>query len=118
MARLPLVVASLALVGGSLACTTAPPSNATTPAASPGLVRVNQQGYLPGETKQARLMTTAPVEGARFSVVDDQGRTRLRDTVPSKPVGRWNVHHPAVYRLGFDRLRSTGRYRIVVSGAV
>ena len=119
MARLPLVVAGVVLAGGSLAWTTAPPSDAT-PASDPvsGVVRVNQQGYLPGETKQARLMTTRPVQGARFRVVDARGRTRLRGTVPARPVGRWNARYPAVYRLGFDRLRATGRYRIVVAGAV
>ena len=119
MARLPLVVAGVALAGGSFACTTTVPSEAT-PASVPaaGVVRVNQQGYLPGETKQARLMTTRAVRGERFHVVDAQGRTRLRGTVPSQPVARWNAHYPAVYRLGFDRLTAIGRYRIVVAGAV
>ena len=81
MARLPLVVAGVVLAGGSLAWTTALPSYAA-PASDPvsGVVRVNQQGYLPGEAKQARLMTTRAVRGARFRVVDARGRTRLRGT--------------------------------------
>ena len=119
MARLPLVVAGVALAGGSLTWTTALPSHAA-PTSDPvsAVVRLNQQGYLAGEPKHARLMTTQPVRGARFRVVDPQGRTRLRGTVPTRPVGRWNAHYPAVYRLGFDRLRTTGRYRLVVAGAV
>ena len=119
MARLPLVVAGVVLAGGALACSPAQPSDATPDSASAaGVVRVNQQGYLPGETKQARLMTTQRVQGARFRIEDAQGHTRLQGTVPSRPVGRWNAHYPAVYRLGFGRLRATGRYRIVVGGAV
>ena len=119
MARLPLVVAGLVLASGSLAWTTSVPSYAA-PASDPvsGVVRVNQQGYLPGEAKQARLMTTRAVRGARFRVVDARGRTRLRGRVPARSVGRWNANYPAVYRLGFGRLRTPGRYRVVVAGTV
>src|ERR1700712_5630787 len=119
MPHLSLVAVGVALASGSLACSTALPS-AAVPVSDPvsGVVRVNQQGYLPGETKVARLMTSRLVEDARFRVVDAQGHTRLRGTVPTRPAGRWNARYPAVYRLGFDRLRTTGRYRIVVDGAV
>ena len=119
MARLPLLVAGVVLTSGSLAWSTALSSYAASTAGpASGVVRLNQQGYLPGETKLARLMTTRPVDGERFRVVDAQGRTRLRGTVPTRPVARWNAHYPAVYRLGFDRLRTPGRYRIVVAGPV
>jgi endoglucanase len=79
-------------------------------------VRVNQQGFLPAEDKQARLMTTHRVPGLRFRVVDAAGRTRLRGRVPSRPVGRWNATYPAVYRLTFSRLTTVGRYRVEVVG--
>src|SRR3954462_5830679 len=111
MARLPLVVAGVVLAGAALAWPTARPSDAS-PASDPvsGVVRVNQQGYLPGETKAkyALLMTTRPIHDERFSVVDAQGSTRLRGTVPARPVGRWSARYPTVYRLGFGRLRTTG----------
>ena len=38
--------------------------------------------------------------------------------MPSKSVGRWNAHYPAVYRLGFSALTTAGRYRVVVAGGV
>src|SRR3978361_2587034 len=100
MARLPLVVAGVVLAGGSRAATPTPPSHAAS-ASGPvsGVVRVNQQGYLPGETKHARLMTTHVVRGARFRIVDAQGHTRLRGTVPTRSVGRWNARYPPVSRL-------------------
>lgn len=82
----------------------------------PAVVRVNQQGYLPGEVKQARLMTSSRLRGARFRIVDTRGRTRLRGTVPTRPVSGWNHSYRAVYRLTFSHLRATGRYRIQVSG--
>src|ERR1700759_4953769 len=98
MARLPLYVAGVVLAGGSpLAWASALPSYAAPAAPVSGVLRVNQQGYLPGETKQARLMTTRRVQGERFRVVDSHGRTRLRGAVPSRAVGRWNAHYPAVY---------------------
>ena len=46
------------------------PQTAPAPGPTLGLIRVNQQGYLPGEPKQARLMTTAPVHDARYRVTD------------------------------------------------
>jgi len=92
MARLPLLVAGVVLTSGSLAWSTALSSYAASTAGpASGVVRINQQGYLPGETKLARLMTTRPVDGERFRVVDAQGRTRLRGTVPTRPVARWNA---------------------------
>ena len=119
MTRLPLVVAGVLLTSGSLAWATSVPSGAARVSGPvSGVVRLNQQGYLPGEAKQARLMTTRAVQGARFRVVDARGRTRLRGRVPARSVGRWNAHYPAVYRLNLSRLGTTGRYRVVVAGAV
>jgi endoglucanase len=80
------------------------------------VIRVDQQGYLPGAAKYASLMSSRRLHGARFRVVDAHGRTRLRGHVPARPVGRWNARYPAVYRLHFNGLRATGRYRVVVAG--
>jgi endoglucanase len=83
-----------------------------------GLVRVNQQGYLPGEPKQASLMADAPVAGARFRVRDDNGKVVLRGRVPAHSTGRWNAHYPAVYRLDLSALHTPGRYRVITSDGV
>jgi endoglucanase len=83
-----------------------------------GWIRVNQQGYLPYEHKQARLMTTSPVHGARYRVLDSKGAVVLRGRVPARSTGSWNRHIPAVYRLDLGPLRSPGRYRVSTSGGV
>src|SRR4051794_32039639 len=82
-----------------------------------GWVRVNQQGYLPGEPKQARLMTTHPVHGARFRVTDSSGAVVLRGPVPGRSTGAWSSRFPTVYRLDLSAMREPGRYRISTRGA-
>jgi len=81
-------------------------------AAATGFVRVNQQGYLPREPKQARLMLSARVTGARYAVTDAAGQVVLRGRVPRRPTGSWNAAYPAVYRLDLSALRTPGRYRV------
>jgi hypothetical protein len=81
-----------------------------------GLVRVNQQGYLSGEPKQARLMTTAPVHHTSFRVLDTTGHVVLHGRVPGRSTGSWSSRYPAVYRLDLSGLHARGRYRIAVRG--
>ncbi len=109
-----------ALVTGIVTCLPAG-SALPHPAAAPdpvGQVRVNQQGYLPGEPKQARLMTTAPVHGSKYRVTDASDDVVLRGRVPEHSTGSWSPRYPAVYRLDLSRLRAPGRYRISTTGAV
>jgi endoglucanase len=85
----------------------------------PARVRLDQLGYLPGETKQARLMVARPLRHAAvFSIVDAHGGVVLRHRVPSSPVGGWNSNYRAVYRLSFSGLTAPGRYRLRVRGGV
>ena len=109
-----------AVVAGALAVgLLAPPATSVAGARHVhGLVRVNQQGYLRDEPKQARLMTDAPAHGARYRVRSAGGRVVLRGRVPARSTGSWNARWPAVYRLDLSALHQAGRYRIVVSGGV
>ncbi|MGA8247000.1 MAG: glycoside hydrolase family 9 protein, partial [Nocardioides sp.] len=79
-------------------------------------IRVNQQGYLPHETKPAMLMAQGPVDHGTFRVVDGSGHVVLHGRVPSTPVGSWNSRYPDVYRLDLSRLRRPGRYRVLSDG--
>jgi endoglucanase len=81
-------------------------------------VRVNQQGWLRHETKQAILMASGPLGHTTFAVVGHRGHVVLRGTVPSTPVGSWSSRFPAVYRLDLSALHKPGRYRIRTHGAV
>src|SRR3954466_15284625 len=106
----------------ALALTTAPVGAAADPgtqATSPtGVIRLNQQGYLPQETKQARLMAPGPVTGDTFTVSNDAGQVVLHGRVPEMPSGAWNSRFPDIYRLDLSRLRTPGRYRVVTTGAI
>jgi endoglucanase len=87
-------------------------------AATTGLVRVDQGGYAPAETKQAYLMAGAAVSGERFAVLDAAGRSVLSGAVGATSRGKWNAAYPDVYPIDVSRLRKTGTYRIKVSGKV
>jgi endoglucanase len=98
-----LALGALALPGAAHAATT-------------GLVRVDQVGYLPGDVKQAYLMVRSPVRGAAFAVVDAAGHAVLSGRVGGTSRGAWNTTYPAVYPITFSGLHATGTYHIVVSG--
>ena len=84
--------------------------------ASAAQIRVNQQGYLPREAKQAVLMTPRAVRHGTFVVTDGAGDVVLRGRVPSTPTGSWNARFPDVYRLDLSRLHTPGRYRVRTTG--
>ncbi|MFJ1755000.1 glycoside hydrolase family 9 protein [Kitasatospora sp. NPDC088134] len=101
------------LTAAPLALVSAPAHAATT-----GLVRVDQAGFLPGEAKQAYLMTSASVGSASFSVVDSNGTTVKTGTVGTTSLGSWNTAYPAVYPITIGGLTAPGTYKVVVSGGV
>jgi endoglucanase len=85
-------------------------------AATTGLIRVDQGGYAPAEVKQAYLMTTAAVKGERFAVLDPAGRTVLTGAVGAISRGAWNGTYRDVYPIDLSALRTSGTYRIRVTG--
>ena len=110
---------ALALVAALLALVPVVPAPAATPPAHVRAeLRVNQQGWLPRETKTAVLMASRPLGHTTFAVVGKQGRVFLRGTVPSGAAGTWSKRFPDVYRLDLSALRAKGRYRVVTAGAV
>src|SRR3954447_19547621 len=117
-------LAAVALVAPLVATLPAPSLSAQTdqpgdaPAPLRAALRVNDQGWLPRETKQATLMTSRPIGATTFAVVGHHGKVFLRGTVPSEPVGRWSGRFPDVYRIDLSPLRTRGRYRLQTYGAV
>jgi endoglucanase len=108
----------LAAVTTLALCAAVTATTAATAAASgvAGLVRVNQVGYLPGDTKQAYLMTPAAVTGAHFAVVNAAGHTVYTGTVGRTSRGTWNATYPDVYPIVFTALHTAGTYHVTVSG--
>jgi endoglucanase len=114
----PLGATALAVLVAVIPAHGALRASAAAPDPTRGLIRLNQQGYLPGEPKQARLMTSAAVRGARFRVTSASGAVVLHGRVPARSQGSWNSRFPAVYRLDLSRLHRPGRYQVSTRGGV
>jgi endoglucanase len=99
------------------AAVTGPQPHASTGRPMEARIRVDQLGYLPHESKQARLMTARPLRGASFVVVDAKGRVVLRHRVPARPEAHWNAGFRSVYTLGFSKLTVPGRYHLELRGS-
>jgi endoglucanase len=85
-------------------------------AASAAQIRVDQAGFLPGEVKQAYLMTGSAVSAVSFHVVDSAGATVLSGTVGGTSRGSWNKAYPDVYPITFSGLTAPDIYHLTVSG--
>lgn len=102
-----VLLAALALAGGGAA---------TAQASAHGLVRFDQAGYAANGTKEAFLLTTSAVDGARWKLVGGDGGTAASGRTGAS-LGRWNAAYPAVYLIDFSGVHTNGRYRLVVGGA-
>ncbi|GGX84566.1 hydrolase [Streptomyces minutiscleroticus] len=79
-------------------------------------VRVNQAGYLADEKKYAYVMGDGgALDGAGFTVVDEDGRTALRGELgPS--TGKWNSAYDTVRTVDLSALTRAGTYRLRLTG--
>ena len=114
--RKPVAIAA----AGALTCATLVGATALSQpadAATAGLVRVDQAGFLSGEAKQAYLMTGQAVAGVTFSVVNAAGTTVLKGKVGGKSLGQWNAKYPDVYPIDLSGLTAPGTYRVKVAGS-
>jgi hypothetical protein len=80
-------------------------------------VRVDQVGYLAGETKIAMLLAPRDATGATATVVDAGGRPVLTAAV-GRSRGRWNATYSHVQPIDLTRLTRAGTYRVRITGAV
>jgi hypothetical protein len=79
------------------------------------VIRVDELGFAPGETKQAYLLGS--FQGVvPYSVVDGTGRRVLGGHAASSR-GRWNGRYGAVLPLDLTALRAAGTYRVQAAGA-
>ncbi len=105
-----VTVASLVTAGGLVSCTAGD-------AAEPAEIRVNQAGYVTGEKKYAYVMGPGDaLADARFTVVDEQGRTVLRGALgPSS--GSWSSAYDTVRSVDLSAVRRAGTYRLRLTGS-
>ncbi|MEV0481716.1 glycoside hydrolase family 9 protein [Streptomyces sp. NPDC050508] len=90
---------------------------AAAPSAANVAVRVDQVGYVRGETKQAYVMgPTKALAGARFKVVDGKDKVVTAGRLGAV-TGHWNAKFPSVRIVDLSALDKPGTYRIVLSGS-
>ncbi|MGV4984705.1 glycoside hydrolase family 9 protein [Streptomyces sp. NRAIS4] len=114
--RVIILAAGVATAVLAVSCSPSSRPGADPTAGPPaGVVRVDQVGYAPGETKHAYLMTSRPADRAPFRVLDASGREVLSGTAgPS--TGRWNSTYDSVRTLDLSRLTAPGDYQVEVTG--
>jgi hypothetical protein len=87
-------------------------------AATTGQLRVDQVGYLPGDTKIAYLMTNSAVSGEKYQVLNSAGTAVASGTVTGTSRGSWNSAYPDVYPIDFSGVATNGTYHLVTSGPI
>jgi endoglucanase len=105
-----------AIGAAALALITAVPAAAR--AAAQAFVRVDQVGYATTASKRAYLMSSAPEQGASFSVKRASDGTVVFSGAVGAPSGAWSAGFPDVYPLDFDSLSAPGSFVVQVSGPV
>ncbi|MER7180873.1 glycoside hydrolase family 9 protein [Streptomyces hyaluromycini] len=94
-----------------------PFGGARTPPSTDVAVRVDQVGYVRGETKQAYVMGPAKaLAGARFKVVDTRGGSVVAAGRLGPVTGHWNAEYPSVRTADLSALNTPGTYRVVLTG--
>ena len=114
---IPSVPAATTTASPASSVGTKPPTASSGSPSIKGLVRVDQLGFTPDESKVAYLLASAPADGATFTVVDAAGAEVLHGTAgPDR--GPWNDAWPSVHPLDLTALNTPGTYRIEMTGAV
>jgi endoglucanase len=81
-------------------------------------VRLNQAGYITGETKQAVLLADG-AESGTFSVVNATNSTVVfTNAIPATSLGKWSTTFPDTYTLDFSAVTNPGVYRIQVTATI
>ena len=88
-------------------------ANQPTPTA---VVRVDQVGYLPTDTKHAYVMANHRVRHATWDVVNSANHVVAHGTVGTTNRGPWNSNYPDVYDITFSGLGALGTYHLDVHG--
>ena len=114
------LVASVLLAAGTACVLAAAPHSGAPPAAAVPLqenaavmFRVNQVGYVQGQSKRALVMTRHVPMTRRYAVLDTAGRLVARG-IATGPA-RWNARY-LVYTLDFSHLTTPGLYTLEFAG--
>ncbi|MCX4907882.1 glycoside hydrolase family 9 protein [Streptomyces sp. NBC_00878] len=79
-------------------------------------VRVNQVGYIVGETKQAFAMgTSSNLSDAGFKVVDENGTTVATGGLGTS-TGGWNTAYDSVHTIDLTSVNTPGTYHVELTG--
>src|SRR6266571_6010175 len=73
-------------------------------------VRVNQVGYISGETKRAILMATGSVSGATFNVINTANGHSVYSALIGASQGSWSSAFPNTYLLDLTPVQTGKLY--------
>src|SRR5690348_15492548 len=92
--------------------------SSVTHASGKAYVRVNQVGYISGETKRAILMATGSERGARFSVVNAANGQSVFSAPIGAKQGSSSSSYSYTYLLDFSAVQASGTYTIRINGPI
>lgn len=111
---------------GSLWAANAPISGTSNPLRFSPAIHVNQEGYMPGYTKQAMVgyyagnLGEVTIPSTTFSIVDaNTGASVYQGTLTQRPDSGYTyipTPYQGVYMADFSAFNSPGQYRLMVSG--
>jgi endoglucanase len=85
-------------------------------AANSAQLRVDQDGYLPSDTKIAYLMGTEALSGETYKVLNAAGTAVASGSVTTTSRGSWNSAYPDVYPIDFSSVTTAGTYHVTIAG--
>ncbi|MBM2622367.1 glycoside hydrolase family 9 protein [Actinoplanes sp. LDG1-06] len=106
---LGILLSATLLAGADVACDRA--------LAPDALIRVDQVGYAPGETKIAYLLSPRDASEVRVTVLNAYGKPVLNVQAGTNR-GPWNAGFPDVRPIDLSGLKQQGVYRVRVEGSV
>lgn len=110
---------TLAVVCAMAMCFASAPAHATT---SQGdneesiIIRVDQVGYTPAETKRAFVLSHTDITGEEYTVTASDG-TVASSAALGTSRGAWNDTYPFVYAVDFTDVAQKGDYKISIDEA-
>src|SRR5947207_4395415 len=115
--REPATVHGILFVGALVAALVLVSRNITYATGS-AYVRVNQVGYIRGETKRAILMATGSESGATFNVINTANGHSVYSAPLGASQGSWSSAFPDNYLFDLTPVQTRGSYTIQVNSPI
>ena len=115
--RIPVLCLAVASLGYLLPSGTSRAVGSPRAAPPTVVIRVNQVGFRPDDSKRGLVMATGVIQTTTFAVVDASGGVVLSGPLGARLPAQWSPAYPDVYPVDFSWLRTPGSYRLRIVGA-